>query len=49
MDESFEKAAFSMKVDEISDPIKTDYGYHIIKVTGKKQQRKLHLKTQRMM
>ncbi|MGE7934641.1 peptidylprolyl isomerase [Viridibacillus arvi] len=36
MDESFEKAAFSMKVDEISDPIKTDYGYHIIKVTGKK-------------
>jgi len=36
MDESFEKAAFSMKADEISDPIKTDYGYHIIKVTGKK-------------
>ncbi|MGE7919271.1 peptidylprolyl isomerase [Viridibacillus sp. NPDC093762] len=36
MDESFEKAAFSMKVDEISEPIKTDYGYHIIQVTGKK-------------
>ncbi|MFF3103204.1 peptidylprolyl isomerase [Viridibacillus arvi] len=36
MDEGFEKAAFSMKIDEISDPIKTDYGYHIIKVTGKK-------------
>lgn len=36
MDEGFEKAAFSMEIDEISDPIKTDYGYHIIKVTGKK-------------
>ncbi|MGE7624244.1 foldase protein PrsA [Viridibacillus sp. NPDC096237] len=36
MDESFEKVAFSMKVDKISDPIKTDYGYHIIKVTAKK-------------
>lgn len=36
MAEEFEKAAFSMKVDEISDPVKTDYGYHIIKVTGHK-------------
>ncbi|MEX3624380.1 peptidylprolyl isomerase [Viridibacillus arvi] len=36
MEEGFEKAAFSMEIDDISDPIKTDYGYHIIKVTGKK-------------
>ncbi|GKU84685.1 peptidylprolyl isomerase [Niallia sp. NCCP-28] len=36
MAEEFEKAAFSMKADEISDPVKTDYGYHIIKVTGHK-------------
>jgi foldase protein PrsA len=32
----FEQAAFSLAVGEVSDPIKTDYGYHIIKVTDKK-------------
>ncbi|MEK4405425.1 peptidylprolyl isomerase [Sporosarcina sp. FSL K6-6792] len=32
----FEEAAFSMKVDAISDPIKTEHGYHIIHVTDKK-------------
>lgn len=37
MVEAFDKAAFAMEVDEISDPVKTDYGYHIIKVTGKKE------------
>ncbi|WP_219834952.1 peptidylprolyl isomerase [Paenibacillus sp. R14(2021)] len=33
----FEKAAFSLKVGELSEPIKTEYGYHIIKVTGHKE------------
>lgn len=33
----FEDKAFSMKVDEVSDPVKSDYGYHIIKVTDKKE------------
>ena len=31
----FEKAAFSGRVGVIQKPIKTNYGYHIIKVTGK--------------
>ncbi|MBK26454.1 MAG: hypothetical protein CME70_20815 [Halobacteriovorax sp.] len=32
----FEKTAFSMKKGEISNPIKTNFGYHIIYVTDKK-------------
>ncbi len=31
----FEDAAFSGKVDVVQKPVKTSYGYHIIKVTGK--------------
>lgn len=32
MVKSFSDKAFSMKVNQISDPVKTQYGYHIIKV-----------------
>jgi peptidyl-prolyl cis-trans isomerase SurA len=33
----FESAAYSTKIGEISMPIKTKYGYHIIKVTDKRE------------
>ena len=34
----FEQAAFSMDIDEISEPVKTQFGYHIIKVTAKNEE-----------
>ncbi|MCL2160340.1 MAG: SurA N-terminal domain-containing protein [Betaproteobacteria bacterium] len=34
MEPSFEKAAFALKQDEISDPVRTGYGFHVIQVTA---------------
>ena len=35
----FDKAAFALKVNEISAPVKSEYGYHIIQVTDKKEKK----------
>lgn len=32
----FEKAAFEEEVGKVVGPIKTQFGYHVIKVTGRK-------------
>ncbi|GAX59527.1 parvulin-like peptidyl-prolyl isomerase [Candidatus Scalindua japonica] len=35
--EEFAKVAYAMDVGEISDPVETEFGYHIIKVTEKEE------------
>ena len=34
----FEEAAFSLEVGEISEPIETTYGFHVIEVLGHEDQ-----------
>ena len=34
MDQAFDEVVFAMSLDEVSEPVKTTFGYHIIKLTG---------------
>lgn len=49
MVEPFNKTAFSLDINEVSDVVKTDYGYHIIQLLDKKPQLTLSLDEARAM
>jgi len=41
MDPAFEEAAFKLSPGEISDPVKTDYGYHVIRVEERQSDKEI--------
>ncbi|WP_233279448.1 peptidylprolyl isomerase, partial [Microterricola pindariensis] len=41
MDPAFEKAAYSLEVRQVSDPVKSSLGYHIIELTDRKEKNPL--------
>lgn len=40
---AFDTVVFSMKIGEISDPVKTEFGYHVIKLTDKQEAQEANL------
>jgi parvulin-like peptidyl-prolyl isomerase len=41
LDEDFSQAAFSLETDTLSEPVKTDFGWHLIKVTERKSSKQV--------
>lgn len=48
MPETFEKAAFSLGVGEVSAPVETDFGYHLVRVQEKKAKEALNFEKLKM-
>ncbi len=49
MVDPFEEAAFGLEVDEVSAPVQTEFGWHIIKVLEKEQDRPVALATRQQL
>jgi foldase protein PrsA len=47
MVQPFSEAAFNMEIGEISEPVQSEFGYHVIKVTDKKVDNEITLETKK--
>jgi len=49
MVDPFEEAAFNLEVDQVSEPVQSEFGWHIIKVLEKEQDRPIALPTRQQL